>query len=166
MFSSLCSSGRPQLFSGSTPVVFLYVATSFHFLSLCPTDYVLLFLFFSSSPTPSSSTVLPNTQGIDCSCGSVGTVLYTGHTVLAFLFLFSLGIPVVPRSPSPPPPPPADFHLPLTKPSNFLSSPLVLHFFLFTSFIFPLIYSTELYFCAHLVPSCVTHFSSPFRLSL
>lgn len=130
MFSSLCSSGRPQPLSGSTLVMSLYVSTSFFFLSLCPTDYVLLSLFFSSSPPPSSSTVLPNTQGIDCSCGSVGTVLYTGHTVLAFLFLFFLGIPVVPRSPSPPPPPPADFHLPLLHPltqlSNFLSSPLVL----------------------------------------
>lgn len=84
------------------------------FLSLCAPDYVLLSLFFSSSPPPpSSSTVLPHTQGIDCSCDSVGTVPYTGHTMLAFLFLFLLGIPFMPWSLSPLPPTPASLHLPL-----------------------------------------------------
>lgn len=113
-----------------------------------------LFLFLSSTTTPlfssSSSSMLPHTQGMDCSWGSVGTV---PHTMPAFLFLFSFGdscralfsstTTTISTSPSSI----FTFFLLLNQPSTstFPGSPL-LSFVIFTSFTLTSLSSTDLYF--------------------
>ena len=68
----------------------------------------------SSSPSPS---VLPHTQGMDCSWGSVGTELCRGRTMPAFLFLsFFAPWGFLPC------PAPLHLHLHLLSPSPFIVS--------------------------------------------
>lgn len=175
-FSSLFSGGRPQLPSSSTPM--FPICYNHFFSSLILPDYVLVsFSFQHHHPlfSSSSSSVLPHTQGMDCSWGSVGTV---PHTMPAFLFLFSFGdscralfssTTTISTSPSSI----FTFFLLLNQPSTstFPGSPL-LSFVIFTSFTLTSLSSTDLYFSffffssAHLLPLCVTRFSSPFLLSL